>query len=66
MKDPNEDKYRKINLGNDAFQKRVGKINGALSILKGVGFEEEDGILVLQQFDPELIKESLRLLENNL
>jgi hypothetical protein len=40
MKDLNEEKFRKINLANENFQKRVGKITGGLSILKGCGFEE--------------------------
>jgi hypothetical protein len=40
MKDPQEEKFRKINLGNENFQKRVGKITGGLNILKGVGFIE--------------------------
>jgi hypothetical protein len=40
LKDPNEEKFRRINLGNEAFQKRVGKVNGGLSILKGAGFAE--------------------------
>lgn len=49
LKDPSEEKYRRVNLGNENFQKRVGKITGALSILKGAGFEEQpDGFLVLE------------------
>ena len=35
-----EDKFKRINQTNEAFQKRVGKINGGLSILKGTGFSE--------------------------
>ncbi len=30
LKDVNEEKYRKIKLTNEAFHKRVGKINGGL------------------------------------
>lgn len=41
VKDPNESKYQSINLTNEAFQKRVGKINGGKIILNGFGFEEE-------------------------
>lgn len=48
LKDPNEEKFKKINLANENFQKRVGKINGGLSILKGAGFTEHpDSILFL-------------------
>jgi hypothetical protein len=67
LKNPTEEKYRKINLTNDAFQKRVGKINGALSILKGAGFEDApDDTLILHNLDEQVVKEALRLLENNL
>ena len=47
LKDPNEEKFKKINMTGDAFQKRVGKITGAVSILKGAGFVEDDGFLTL-------------------
>jgi len=38
MKDPSDPKFQSINLANEAFQKRVGKINGGKIILKGFGF----------------------------
>ena len=67
LKDTNEEKYKKINLGNDAFQKRVGKINGGLQILKGVGFvEQPDNTLYLEHYDEDIVKETIRLLENNM
>ena len=40
LKDHNEEKFKRINQANEAFQKRVGKITGGLSILKGAGFVE--------------------------
>jgi hypothetical protein len=68
LKDPSEEKYRKINLTNEAFQKRVGKITGGLIILKGAGFEENDMEQQLQMHsvNVELVKETVRLLEGNL
>lgn len=68
LKDPNEEKYKKINLTNAAFQTRVGKVTGALGILKGAGFEdnEADSTFVIHNPNETLIKETLRLLENNL
>lgn len=67
IKNPDEEKFRKINLGNEAFQKRVGKINGGLSILRGAGFEEgTDNMLHLENIDFEVLKETVRLLENKL
>ena len=67
MKTPLEDKFKKINLTNEAFQKRVGKITGGLTILKGAGFEQtDDGTLEIHEIKEPIIKEALRLLENNL
>ena len=40
IKDPNDPKFQQINLANEAFQKRVGKINGGYMVLKGFGFVE--------------------------
>jgi hypothetical protein len=38
-----------------------------VSILKGAGFvEQEDGSLYLQDYDVNLLKEALRLIENNM
>ena len=67
LKDKNEEKYQRINLGGEAFQKRVGKINGGISILKGAGFvEQPDNSLYMENINEELIKEAIRLVENNL
>ena len=53
-------------MSNEAFQKRVGKITGGLNILKGAGFvEQEDGSLYMEKIQEDIIKEVLRLLENN-
>lgn len=66
LKDVNEEKYRKIKLTNEAFNKRVGKINGGLQVLKGAGFEDAGEELVMTQVNETLIREALRLIENNL
>jgi len=67
LKDRNEEKFQRINLANEAFQKRVGKITGGTNILKGAGFvEQADGTLYMVQINEDIIKEVLRLLENNL
>ena len=65
MKDPSDPKFKSINLANDAFQKRVGKINGGRSILKGFGFEEDsaENKLVLQAYDADLFKKGIDLLK---
>ncbi|CDW78340.1 pub domain-containing protein [Stylonychia lemnae] len=67
INNPTEDKFKRINQANEAFQKRVGKINGGMSILKGVGFiEQDDGSLFLEKYDVEIMREAVRCLENNL
>lgn len=50
LKDRNEEKFQRINMSNEAFQKRVGKITGGVNILKGAGFvEQEDGTLYMEK-----------------
>ena len=38
IKDQNNEKFRRINLDNNAVKERVVKVNGGLAILKAVGF----------------------------
>jgi hypothetical protein len=66
LKDVKEEKYRKIKLTNEAFHKRVGKINGGLQVLKGIGFADAGEELIMTEVDEALIREALRLVENNL
>lgn len=42
IKDPFETKFRKVNLENKLIAARVGAFEPALSILKGVGFKEDE------------------------
>ena len=65
VKDPSDPKFQSINLANEAFQKRVGKINGALGILKGFGFEvdNEQNKLVLKNYDEALFKKGIECLQ---
>ena len=39
MKDPENEKFKKINCDNEAIQKRLSKVNGGLAIMRGVGFK---------------------------
>jgi hypothetical protein len=64
LKEPDNDKFKKINLGNEAFNKRVGKITGGILILKGAGFVEQEDFLVLDNINNELVREAIRLIEN--
>lgn len=68
MKDPNEPKFQSINLGNEAFQKRVGKINGGRVVLKGFGFEEDtaENKLVLKKYDANTFTKGMELLKKEI
>lgn len=61
MKDPNDERFQKINLSNNAYQKRVGQVIGGKVILNKVGFSDdiEDGFLVMNEPNMKRIKEFL-------
>ena len=41
VQDPREEKFRRIRLGNAAFQARVGGVEGALRFLELLGFQRD-------------------------
>lgn len=43
VKNPNEDKYKKIRVGNPLFQDRVGSMKGGIEFLELCGFEKTEG-----------------------
>lgn len=47
IRDPFEQKFRQVNLGNKIIQAKVGSFPPAISILKSVGFEAVDNVLFL-------------------
>ena len=51
LKDPANDKFRRVNLENNAIKTRVATINGGLKILMGGGFykNDEGNALVIEQ-----------------
>ena len=52
--DQENEKHRKVNLNNNAFQMRVVKVNGAVSILHAVGFKPlDDGSNMLKLDNPD-------------
>lgn len=62
MKNPSEEKFRRINLSNENFRKKVGDMLGGIGILQETGFSEENGFLVMKNIDSELVKSSIQLL----
>lgn len=66
LKDTSNEKFRRINLDNEAVQKRIAKINGGLLILKGAGFAQAtDGTnsLYMTEIDVELLKSAIEKLK---
>ncbi len=59
LKDPSEDKFRRLNLTNEKIQQRISKIHGGLMMLKGVGFkvvDHGDGLhMPAEEVDTELL-----------
>jgi hypothetical protein len=64
IKNPTEEKYRKVKTTNPNFQERVGKIQIALKIFTELGFVEEGEFLVAKNPDMELYQNVVNLLEN--
>jgi len=71
VKDPANEKFRKVNLENKAIQERVAKVNGGIQILCAAGFvKSEDGTaLTIEQSNIDvahvnkviaLVKEKIR------
>ncbi|KIY97901.1 hypothetical protein MNEG_10060 [Monoraphidium neglectum] len=59
---PDEDKFRRINLGNAAFQSRVAVVPGAIELLETLGFRrEEDGsalVMPREAADPSALSDA--------
>ncbi|KAK2406185.1 UBX domain-containing protein [Trifolium repens] len=57
VKNPKEEKYRKIRLSNPLFHDRVGSLNGGVEFLELCGFERTDELLHLpsEKVDMELL-----------
>ena len=62
IKDPTNEKFRKINLDNENVQKRLAKVNGGLAIMRGVGFKQNpDGTntYVIDEPNLEVLKKAV-------
>ena len=58
LKDENNEKFRRVNLDNNAVQTRVAKVNGGLAILRAVGFAqatEGTNTLLMEKADTAVI-----------
>lgn len=61
--DPDSEKYRKVNMKNDAFQRAVSSVPGGIDFMYKVGFEPMHGYLVLQRYTP-LVATGLQALKD--
>jgi hypothetical protein len=58
LKNPNDEKYRKINLNNKKIQQRIVQIPGGIDTLSAIGFTESDGHLALPSLDTFVLTSS--------
>eukprot|EP00331_Platyophrya_macrostoma_P007772 CAMPEP_0176430510 /NCGR_PEP_ID=MMETSP0127-20121128/14292_1 /TAXON_ID=938130 /ORGANISM="Platyophrya macrostoma, Strain WH" /LENGTH=349 /DNA_ID=CAMNT_0017812405 /DNA_START=39 /DNA_END=1088 /DNA_ORIENTATION=- len=65
VKNPTEEKFRKINKENAAFKARVGDVVGGLFILESIGFQDKDGFLVCDTVDSALFEEAASKIRPN-
>ena len=66
VKNPTEEKYKKVKTTNPNFQERVGKIPYGLKCLIQVGFKEDGEYLVLDNADVDLLSKIVSYLEEEL
>lgn len=63
LKNPSEDKFKKIKMTNPTVKEKLGNIQLGLKLLKALGFIESGEFYVVEKVDTELFKQSLELLE---
>ena len=62
LKDPTNEKFKKVNKQNAMFKERVGSVQGGILFLKAVGFEDKATTLEISAVDQSVIKAALELL----
>ena len=64
MKDPENQKFRKVSFDNAKVQERVGKVNGGLAILRGAGFKQatDGNYYIIEDPDVEVLQKAVDLL----
>ena len=63
VKDPTNEKFKKLKKGGVVFKERVASVKGAIIFLKAVGFEDTGDFFELTKVDLELIKAAIALLK---
>ena len=57
LKDPTNEKRRKINMKNKAFNKRIGTVIGGKFMMQALGFVEEGGFYVMKEVNVDFLTE---------
>jgi len=64
IKNPNEEKFKKLNLLGKAFSDRVSSCYGGLGSLEAIGFETtQDNFIVLNKLNMQLLQQCAQHLE---
>ncbi len=63
IKNAGEEKFRKINKENKAFQGRVAECFGGVETLQAIGYEEEGTTLIMKKYDIKELQEISKLLQ---
>lgn len=66
VKNPNEEKFRKVKWTNPNVAARVGKYNLAVKALKAIGFVEDGEFWALEKPDFDLVKQAVDHLEKDI
>jgi len=66
VKNPTEEKFRKVKTTNPNFQERVGKLELAIKVLNAIGFKQVDEFLVCDAPDMNTFQKLISYLEEEL
>jgi hypothetical protein len=63
IKNNGEEKFRKINKENKAFQSRVQEAFGGVEALLAIGYEEDGNFLVMPKYDPKELGDISKIIQ---
>ncbi|CAD8082422.1 unnamed protein product [Paramecium primaurelia] len=66
LKNPQEEKFRKISLTSQAYLTKIDQVLGARNALDGLGFQENNGFYVYQNADVSNLQKAISIVQNEL
>ena len=67
---PMEEKFKRINLLNPSFKKKIGSMNGGVSLFQGAGFTKDDTqkslVLLPRDFDVAKVRIIIEMIDRSL